>query len=329
MTGRRTTRDDVARLAKTSTAVVSYVVNDGPRNVSPELRARVIAAMDSLGYYPNAIARSLAATESRTLGMIVPNINNSYFAELALAVEEAALGRDRLLFLGNSNETEEREQAYIRTFIEQCVDGIIIIGVALQSSIERATLSGVPVVVVDRAIAASEARTVSIDHRAAAFRATTHLIEHGHREVACLTGPENQLVAEDRRQGWADALLAAGLDPASQRVLRSPYSLEGGAAALDAEPSLPRALFVASDEQARGVIAAASRRSVSVPGDLALVSVDGTREGEFSNPALTTERQPYSALAEAAVTSVLGISGPDAHVVVDTELCIRQSCGCP
>jgi LacI family transcriptional regulator len=329
VSARRTTRDDVARLAKTSTAVVSYVVNDGPRNVSPELRARVVAAMDSLGYYPNAIARSLAATQSRTLGMIVPNINNSYFAELALAVEEAALGRDRLLFLGNSNETEEREQAYIRTFIEQRVDGIIIIGVALESSIERAALSGVPVVVVDRALAKSDARTVSIDHRAAAYSATMHLIDHGHREIACLTGPENQLVAEDRRQGWSDALRTAGIDPDAQRVVRSSFSLEGGAAALEQHGQLPRALFVASDEQARGVIAAAARRGVSVPGDLALVSVDGTREGEFSNPALTTMRQPYSALADAAVAAVLGLTGPEKHVVVPTELSIRQSCGCP
>lgn len=329
MNARRTTRDDVARLAKTSTAVVSYVVNDGPRNVSPELRARVVAAMDSLGYYPNAIARSLAATESRTLGMIVPNINNSYFAELALAVEEAALGRDRLLFLGNSNETEEREQEYIRTFIEQRVDGIIIIGVALQSSIERAALSGVPVVVVDRALAQSDARTVSVDHREAAFSATRHLLEHGHREIACLTGPENQLVAEDRQQGWADALRSAGIDPDVQLVLRSPFSLEGGATALEAIDQVPRAIFAASDEQARGVIASAARRSIRVPSDLALVSVDGTREGEFSNPALTTVRQPYSALADAAVAAVLGITGPDTHVVVPTELCIRQSCGCP
>ena len=328
MSARRTTRDDVARLAKTSTAVVSYVVNDGPRNVSAELRARVVAAMDSLGYYPNAIARSLAATESRTLGMIVPNINNSYFAELALAVEEAALGRDRLLFLGNSNETEEREQEYIRTFIEQRVDGIIIIGVALQSSIERAALSGVPVVVVDRALAQSDARTVSIDHREAAFSATRHLLEHGHREIACLTGPENQLVAEDRRQGWADALRIAGIDPDAQLVLRSPFSLEGGAAAFDGVDRVPRAIFAASDEQARGVIASASRRSINVPSDLALVSVDGTREGEFSNPALTTVRQPYPALADAAVAAVLGITSPDTHVVVPTELCIRQSCGC-
>ncbi len=328
MSARRTTRDDVARLAKTSTAVVSYVVNDGPRNVSAELRTRVLAAMDSLGYYPNAIARSLAATESRTVGMIVPNINNSYFAELALAVEEAALGRDRLLFLGNSNETEEREQEYIRTFIEQRVDGIIVVGVALQSSIERATNSGVPVVVVDRALANSDARTVSIDHRTAAYTATAHLLEHGHREIACLTGPANQLVAEDRRQGWADALREADIDPDAQLIARSSFSLEGGAAAFDEIEDLPRALFVASDEQARGVIAAASRRSLAVPSDLAIVSVDGTREGEFSNPALTTVRQPYSALAAAAVASVLGI-GSDKHIVVPTELCIRQSCGCP
>lgn len=330
---RRTTRDDVARLAKTSTAVVSYVINDGPRNVSDERRARVLAAMEALDYHPNAIARSLAATETKTIGMIVPNISNAYFAELALAVEEAALVRDRLLFLGNSNELAEREAAYISSFLERRVDGIVIIGVALSSSISRAASSGVPVVVVDRELEGSTSATVSIDHRGAAFVATTHLLEHGHRSIACLTGPKDQLVAEDRRRGWADALVAAGLDPREQAQLRTPFSIEGGSAAfqdLAAIAERPSAIFVASDDQARGLIAAASRNSVSVPADLAVVSIDGVREGEFSTPALTTVRQPYSRLAEIAIDRVLAAPGSTGgHVVVDGELVVRQSCGCP
>src|SRR5690606_8739305 len=136
---------------------------------SDERRARVLAAMEALDYHPNAIARSLAATETKTIGMIVPNISNAYFAELALAVEEAALVRDRLLFLGNSNELAEREAAYISSFLERRVDGIVIIGVALSSSISRAASSGVPVVVVDRELEGSTSATVSIDHRGAAF----------------------------------------------------------------------------------------------------------------------------------------------------------------
>jgi len=327
------TRDDVAALAGTSPAVVSYVINNGPRNVSPERRARVLQAMTELGYYPNAHARSLAATETRTLGMIVPNISNAYFADFTLAVEDAAITRGRLVFLGNSNEDREREDAYISSFLEQHVEGIIFIGVALRSSIGRIVRQGMPVVVVDRAIENSDSTTISIDHRAAAWLATEHLIQHGHRSIGCLTGPEDQGVAEDRRRGWADALLGAGIDPACQIVLRAPFSVTGGMAAarelLESEEARPTSMFVASDEQARGVISVAARHSLVVPRDLAVVSVDGTRESEFSNPALTTARQPYRELAAAAVDSVLAPPGSaPRRIQMEADLVIRQSCGC-
>lgn len=333
MNRRRTTRDDVARLAGTSTAVVSYVINDGPRNVSEERRARVLSAMATLDYHPNAIARSLAATETRTVGMIVPNISNSYFSELSLEVEEAAAQRERLLFVGNSNEDPKREDEYISSFLEQQVDAIIIIGVAQSSSVRRAFSSGVSVVVVDRAIEGSHATTVSIDHRAAAFTATQHLIEHGHTAIACLGGPKDQSVAQDRERGWADALTLAGIDPAEQVQLNSPFSLAGGSAAAErlwTEPGItPTAVFVASDEQARGLLAAVPRGNRHVPTDLAITSVDGTREGEFTNPALTTVRQPFSLIAEKAISFALAGDRPEpGHVVVGSDLVIRQSCGC-
>jgi LacI family transcriptional regulator len=331
---RKATRRDVARLAGTSTAVVSYVINNGPRNVSPERRARVLAAMAELDYQPNAIARSLSSTETRTLGMIVPNINNGYFAELALAVEEAALARGRLLFLGNSNEAPEREAAYITSFLRQRVDGVIIIGVARASSVRAVLDAALPVVVLDRALEGSEACTVSIDHHGAAFAATTHLVEHGHRSIACLTGLLDQSVAEQRLQGWADALRHAGIDPSTQMTQRAPFSLEGGmrgyeALAADGADRFPAALFVATDEQARGVIAAAGRSGRNVPHDLAIVSVDGTREGEFSNPPLTSIRQPFSSLADAAIEAVLGEREGEGNIVMESALCVRRSCGCP
>jgi LacI family transcriptional regulator len=331
--GKNPTRDDVAALAQTSSAVVSYVINNGPRNVSPERRERVLNAMAALNYYPNAHARSLAATETRTLGMIVPNISNAYFAEFALAVEDAAIARDRLMFLGNSNEDAQREQEYISSFLEQHVDGIIFIGVALRSSIGRIIQSGMSVVVVDRAIEGSDSTTISIDHRQAARDATRHLVEHGHRLIACLTGPADQAVAEDRRQGWADALTGAGIDPGRQILLRSPFSIRGGISAFEQITASgcehPTAIFTASDEQARGVIVAAARRGVVIPRDLAIVSVDGTRESEFSNPALTTVQQPYRRLAAAAVESVLAPEGTmPRHIEMEATLVVRQSCGC-
>ena|SRR5882757_196742 len=333
MTPKKPTRDDVAALAGTSAAVVSYVVNSGPRNVSPERRKRVLEAMLELNYYPNAHARSLRSTETRTLGMIVPNISNAYFAEFALAVEDAAISKGRLVFLGNSSENPEREQAYISSFLEQQVDGIIFIGIAMKPSVGRIVQAGMPLVLVDRVIHDSNVPTIAMSHRAAARTATQHLLEHGHRSIACLTGPKTIAVAEDRRLGWQDALREAEVDPNQQQAIRSPFTVEGGIASLSrlitGSGQLPPALFAASDEQARGIILAATQRGLSVPHDLAIVSVDGTREGRYSHPGLTTVRQPFRELAEAAVASVLAPRGtPLAHVELAGSLIVRSSCGC-
>jgi LacI family transcriptional regulator len=331
MSTRRATRDDVARLAKTSTAVVSYVINNGPRQVSEERRRRVLAAMAALDYYPNAHARSLAATETRTIGMIVPNISNAYFSELALAVEDEAVADGRLLFLGNSSEDSEREIAYLQSFIQQRVDGILIVGVTQTSTIDTARRAGIPVVIVDRELGEPDVTTVSIDHRTSSRIATQHLLDHGHSTIACVIGPEHLSVAEQRLEGWADAIAAAGA--ASGPVVRTAFSIDGGREAfaqLGADGSLPTAVFVATDDQARGMIAAAHDAGVAVPEELAIVSIDGTREGAQGSPSLTAVRQPYRRLAQVALGALRdGDTGGSArHVYVDSELVVGRSCGC-
>ena len=333
-TPRRPTRTDVARRAGTSVAVVSYVANNGPRNVSPERRQRVLDAMRELGYQPNAIARSLSSTRTNTIGMIVPNISNSFFSELALAVEDAALEAGRLLFIGNSNEERVREQAYVDSFVQQRVDGVLIVGVSREAPLQTIVAAGIPLVILDRDVVDADAARVHIDHYRAAFEATTHLIEHGHSRIACLTGTADQDVADERLRGWADALLSASIDPEEQTVVRSEFSLEGGIAGYEAmlqtNPSTaerPTALFVATDEQARGVLSAIGASGMTVPGDLAIVSVDGTRGAEFSNPSLTSMRQPYTALARAAVDAALD---PEAgSTTLRATLHLGRSCGCP
>jgi LacI family transcriptional regulator len=219
------------------------------------------------------------------------------------------------------------------SFVQQRVDGIVIVGVTRGPSMRKAIQAGTSVVVLDRELAGSGARTVSIDHRRAAYEATAHLLSHGHRTVGCLTGPADQVVAEERRQGWADAIRGVGLDPARQPTIHAPFSLEGGVQGFEAlsatEDGLPTALFASSDEQARGVIAAAGARGMGIPADLAVASVDGTRGGEFSNPPLTSVQQPFAELAELAIGAVLEPAGDGpAHTLVGTTLRVRRSCGC-
>jgi LacI family transcriptional regulator len=323
----------VARLAKTSTAVVSYVLNDGPRNVSAERRKRVLDAVAQLGYHPNAMARSLAATQTRTLGMIVPNISNAYFAELALAVEEEATARGLLLFLGNSNEDIHREEAYVSSFIEQRVDGIVMIGVALSSAFETAMDAGIPVVIVDRDIRSTRAATVSIDHRAAARAATEHLLEHGHSRIGCVAGPEGQPVAQERFAGWREALESRGIDPAVQLVIRSEFAIdaaEEAVAALGARvvPARATAMVASSDEQARGLLLALVAAAVRLPEDVAIVSIDGTREGLYTVPSLTSVQQPFAALANAALEALVEGDAGEGHSTVPFGFKTGASCGC-
>lgn len=327
--GRPATRTDVARVAGTSVAVVSYVINNGPRNVSAERRQRVLAAMQELDYQPNAIARSLTSTRTNTVGMIVPNINNAFFAELALAVEDAALEAGLLLFVGNSNEERAREQAYVDSFVRQRVDGVIIIGVARQASLQRLVDARIPAVELDRALDRTDVARVGIDHREAARNATLHLLEHGHTNVACVTGPDDLHVAEERLRGWAETMRAHSLPHGEERIMRTPFSLEGGVNAfqqLTHSGDRATAVFVASDEQARGLIAAAGEQGVRVPEDLALVSVDGTRVSEFSNPSITSMRQPYTELAHTAVAMLLEADAQSA--VLHAALHLGRSCGC-
>ena len=334
------TRDDVARRAGTSSAVVSYVVNNGPRRVSDKTRAKVLAAIEELGYRPNGFARALRSTRSRLLGLVLPDNSNPFFAELARVIEDEAFRRGYLLLLGNSTENDERQAAYVREFLELRVEGLLLISAAngqpqadLTLSLDELQGSRIPTVVLDRAISGLHASYLSVDNFGGGYLATRHLLEHGHREVACLAGPEVTHPAESRTRGWRRAIREAGLSAESQVLLRSPFRRESGYAAmvdLLRGQGAPSAVFAESDEQAIGVLRAAAECAVSVPEDLALVSFDGIPESRFTSPRLTTVAQPFEEIGRQAVELALGEQsrGAGARVRLPVKLAIGESCGC-
>lgn len=326
--GKPPTRADVARLAGTSTAVVSYVVNDGPRPVAAATRERVLAAIEELDYRPNAVARALRTQETQTVAMLVPDISNPFFAEFAQAVQDCAFEQGKVLLIGDSGGSDERERAYLRRFLDQQVGGIVFIGARRDSSLRLAAQAGVPAVVLDRPLDGPGLSFVGIDNAAAARAATRHLIDHGHRRIGCVAGPRDQRNATDRRAGWASALAAAGLVPDPALVHVDEFSVQGGVRAgralLTAAP--PSAVFVSSDSQAEGLLAVARRLGLGVPGDLAVFGFDGTRRSEYSEPAMSVVEQPVKAAAQTALA--LLASGAPEHVLLDFTLAIRASCGC-
>ena len=335
------TRDEVAREAGTSSAVVSYVINNGPRNVSAPTRERVLAAIAKLDYRPNAVARSLRSSSSTVLGLIVPNITNAYCGELALAVENSALARNHTLLLGNSMHGDERQAMHIQTFFSHQVRGIVFIGSTFGDenflAATSATLKGThaPLVFLDRSTSEFGATTILIDNQGGARMATGHLLQHGHRSIANFAGSPGLSAVRERTDGWADALGAAGVDASSQRQYESAfdrYDAFASARAMLLSPDRPAAVFSHSDEQSIGIIYAAAQLGLSIPHDLALVSFDGIKESGLVTPGLTTIQQPIARAGELAVDIILGSrSGdplPEPSEVLPVELIVRHSCGC-
>jgi LacI family transcriptional regulator len=328
----RVTRTEVARAAGTSVAVVSYVVNNGPRPVSADARRRVLEAIERTGYRPNGIAKALAAGQTGTYGLVVPDVSNPFFAALAYALEEQTYAKGRVLLLGNSAQSREREIEIINKFLQQRVDGLLYVGAEHQSSLDILRDSGTPVVALDRVPDGSRAASVTIDNVEAARVATDHLIGHGYRRIALLTGPDDLSTSKDRERGWREALEAAGIEAHDRWIFSGAFSRRGGLETgrrLFTEVDDIDAVFVASDQMAIGVVKAAGEFGKSVPDDLAIVTFDGTDDTEYFSPTLTTIAQPVDEIAREAIRL---LSEPKRfepqRITCRFELVLGRSCGC-
>jgi LacI family transcriptional regulator len=330
------TRRDVARLAGTSEAVVSYVLNGGPRGVAPATRDRVLAAVEQLDYRPNAVARSLRTRRTMTFGLIVPDNSNPFFAELARGIEEVGFEHGYTMLLGNAMDDDEREAAYIRTLLDRQVDGLMLVPAHGPSTwMAELSQATVPRLVLDRELAIPDATQVLADNLGGARAATAHLLEHGRRRVGCLAGNAGLHPTVDRVAGWRAALSEAAIDPDGMPLLHVPFGREHGYRAgrqlLDRGDHVD-ALFVTSDEQAIGVLRAAAECGVRVPDDLAVCSFDGIDASAYTVPALSTIRQPIEQICRKAVewlvARIVDPGHPTTREVLPTTLIRRGSCGC-
>lgn len=320
---------DVARRSGTSTAVVSYVMNNGPRPVAPATREKVLKAAAELGYRPNRIARALRSRTSGVVGLVLADSSNPYFAALARHVEQALERHDKLTLIGNAGYAPDRQQHLVDRFLAAQVDGLVVVsGDGGCDVAAEAQAEGVPSVYVHNAPVGARAPVVAADNDVAVHAAVTHLREtHGLREIAFLAGPRDAGPVGQRRDAWRRSV--AGLEHEPQ-LLRCDYARASAAhlvTHLVADGNLPRALVVATDEQAIGVLAAAFAAGVRVPENLAVISLDGAPESAYTAPALTVTRQPLQAMAEHAVDLLLGrAAGPNTP---RADLVTRGSCGCP
>jgi Transcriptional regulators len=327
------TRADVARRAGTSTAVVSYVINDGPRPVAASTRERVLKAIAELGYRPNRVAQALRGQRSRVIGLIVPDISNPFYAELARVIENRADLLGYTLVLGNSEQDAQRELRYVRTFLDRQADGLILISGS--SSDELTTLFSeipVPFILLDRRINyAPNAFLLATDGVAGAAMATNHLIGLGHRSIAAMCGPTR--MPSERAKGYLQAMKQAGLAPVLYHSAdfdrQSTYDLACQILRTAARPS---AIFATFDLAGISILRAAADCGVSVPREVAVIAYDDVQESRFTIPRLSTVAQPTSELGQLAAEHLIGlienkVDRTFGMKLITPHLIVRESCG--
>lgn len=329
--GVRHTQAEVARMAGVSTAVVSYVLNNGPRPVAEATAARVREAMDLLGYVPNAGARALRVGRTLTLGLILTDTPNPFFAEYTAELVKAADDRGWRLLIADSRDNEAAETSIVQEFLARSVDGLLFASRFARGDRNPALQAiGIPTVFLDSAWPIPGRRTVGTNSFTGAEMLVRHLVQHGRRRIAMIVGDEGPGRSDPREAGWRQALQAAGLQDGA--IARVPFTRQGGYAGaaliLDQDPAVD-AVFASNDLQGVGLVRALHERGARIPEDVAVVSFDGTSESEFCWPPLTVARQRLPELAAAAISLM---DAPDlatgTHMGFDADLIFRESCGC-
>ncbi len=332
MMSKRVNIADVAREAGVSAQTVSRALNN-KGEISAETRERVLATVERLGYRPNTLARGLVTQKTSTLGLVVPDIANPFFSEVARGAEDTAHRAGFSLLLCNTMENSAREMEALRTLEAQRVDGIILCSSRLSEEEFGAFLSRLPaVILVNRESSGNDLKSVCIDDEAGARSATQHLLRSGRRALAFLAGPPASHSGQRRAQGYQRALSEAGMtvDPALS-VECTPH-LEGGYNAagqlLACCPEID-AFLCYNDLVAVGALQACAALDRRVPEDIAVVGCDDILLAGLVTPPLTTLRSDKRALGAEAVRLLLrklaGCVDGCEDVVLQPELIVRAS----
>jgi LacI family transcriptional regulator len=325
---------EVAKRAGVSMTTVSHVVNQS-RFVSEATSRRVRRAMKELKYQPNALARSLRRKDTHTLGLVLPDSSNPFFAEVGRGIEDFAFSQNYNVLFGSSDGDLEKENAYLRVFIEKQVDGIIFVAAGESAKHIQALLAKkLPLVVVDREFKTVIADYVVADNRRGGLQATEHLIQLGHRVIGCIAGPSTVTPSAERVTGYRDALEAHSLPFDASLVQRGDFSASSGFDAVQAfltrKDKRPTAIFACNDLMALGALGAIHKAGLRVPDDISLVGYDDIVLASYTNPPLTTIQQPKYEMGRLAVQILLERlnsekpAKPKRHLL-NTTLIVRES----
>lgn len=332
---------DVAAAAGVSAATVSRVLNPDAAAypVRPESRERVLEAIERLGYRPNDLARALLHRRTNVVGLIIPDISNPYYPEVARGVEDAASTAGQRVVLCNTDRDIEKTTTYLDTLIKTRADGIIVVGGSADEAFAPDVFEpyGTRIVLVGRHDLPYP--SIQIDNVRAAHDATAYVLGLGHRRVAFLAGPHASHTVQDRLAGYRDALEDAHIAFDSNLVREGDFQEPSGYAAaralLGIDPR-PTAVVAANDRMAFGAMAAVIDHGLRVPEDMSLVGFDDVSLASYLRPALTTVAIPSYEIGHQAMRVLLtGEPGdpetgqPGSPCMLTTKLVVRESCAHP
>lgn len=298
----------MARAAGVSIATVSRVLANKP-HVSVKTRQKVLDAVAALGYRPSRVARSLRSRQTKTIGLIISDIQNPFFTAIVRAVEDIAYAHDYSVVLCNSDEDPDKEALYVGLMVAENMAGVIIsptanAGVACGQLFE----ASIPIVAIDRKLTGAHVDSVVVDNIAASYQVITHLIEAGHTRIGAVLGTPDVSTGSERQQGYLNALVDHGLPTAPELLRCGVPKTETGyqlATELLALPDPPTALFTGNNLLTVGALRAIHERGLQMPQDVALVAFDEMEWMFVINPPLTVVAQPTYAMGKKAAELLL------------------------
>ncbi|WP_019586185.1 LacI family DNA-binding transcriptional regulator [Deinococcus apachensis] len=329
------TLQELAQELQLSTATVSRAINR-PETVADSTRRRVLDAVALHGYQPDAIARSLREGRSRSIGLVVSDIRNPFYAAIAATVEDVARGHGYSVLVCNANEDAAKADEALHLLAAHQVSGLIHVPIGEdRGALQRLRARGVPVVDLDRASGIDGAYAVLVDNNLGARLAAEHLLALGHRRLATIAGPLHLTTGRDRLEGFRLALEAAGQTLPWEYLEVGDFREASGARAMRrllALPAPPTALFVANNEMMAGALAVIHELGLQVPRQLSLVGFDDARWAQYIHPPLTVVAQPVEAMAALAAEMLFKqLAGGSASTpqVLEPKLIVRSSTAPP
>ncbi|MCJ7534049.1 MAG: LacI family transcriptional regulator [Anaerolineales bacterium] len=331
------TLEEIARLSGVSRSTVSRVINQQP-NVSQDVRQRVQAVIEDTGYQPNLAAQTLVSKRSWMIGLVLPRSVSSfftdpYFPRLLQGIAQGCNQYDYTLGLFLVATKEDEEKILPRVSRKGMLDGVLIqSGQIGDQLIDRLVNLDLPVVVVGSPLHPAEVSFIDVDNINSAYNAVSHLIRQGYQRIGTITGLKGGAATADRLEGYKKALIERGRNPDQSLITEGDFTEAGGYYAMQQLlPAKPDAVFAASDLMAIGAMRAVREAGLKIPQDVAFVGFDDLTIATYSDPPLTTIRQPIARFGINAVEILIdlienGIK-PARRIIMDTELIIRDSCG--